>query len=378
MRVLHAYKVYLPDSYGGIPQVIETLVGLSRRGVESFILVARAAGFGRSFRIDGTPVRAVGSLGTLLSMPIAPTYPLVLAQKSRAVDVVVYHAPFPLADIGILLAFPRRTALIVHWHAEVIGRPLLGRLLAPLFRHTLKRADRIVISDPAMLATSALLAPHAAKCVVAPYGCDTGYWGQLDAAQQTTVDGIRARLPRLVVAIGRLVGYKGYDVLLRALKGIDAQAVIIGEGPLRATLEQMARELGIADRVTFLGAQRRDQLKAYVHAARVFAFPSVNAAEAFGIVQLEAMAAGRPVVNTSLPTAVPNVARDGREGMTVPPNDPEALAAALRRLLDDPELAQQIGTAARLRARDDFDLALFLDRMESLYQQASDIRKRDS
>jgi glycosyltransferase involved in cell wall biosynthesis len=154
--------------------------------------------------------------------------------------------------------------------------------------------------------------------------------------------------------------------------------VIIGEGPLRGALEQLARELGIADRVTFLGAQRRDQLKAYIHAARVFAFPSVNAAEAFGIVQLEAMAAGRPVVNTSLATAVPHVARDGLEGLTVPPNDPEALAAALRRLLDDPELAQRIGAAGQRRARADFDLALFLDRMEKLYQQAIDVRRRAS
>ncbi len=376
MRVLHAYKVYFPDSYGGIPQVIETLVGLSRRGVETFILVARVLGRGRSFGVDGATVRAVGSLGTLLSMPIALTYPFVLAWRARKVDVVVCHAPFPLADLGILLGFPRRTALVVQWHAEVIGRPLLWRLLAPLVRHTLARADRIVVSDPAMLAHSALLAPHGDKCAVVPFGCDEGYWGQLDEQQRAVVDGIRARLPRLVVAIGRLVTYKGYEVLLRALQGIDAQAVIIGEGPLRGKLEQMAQDLGIADRVTLLGAQARDQLKEYIHAARVFAFPSVNAAEAFGIVQLEAMAAGRPVVNTALTTAVPHVVRDGREGLTVPPNDPQALAQALRRLLDEPALAARTGAAGQLRARADFDLTLFLGRMGALYQQAIDLRRR--
>jgi len=230
MRVLHAYKVYFPDSYGGIPQVIETLTGLSRRGLETSILVARVLGFGRSFCTDGARVRAVSSLGTVLSMPIAPIYPFVLASCARKADVVACHAPFPLADLGIMLGLPRRTALVVHWHAEVLGRPLLGRLLAPLVRRTLARADRIVVSDPTILESSELLAPFAEKCAVAPYGCDSGYWGRLDDGQRQAVDTIRKRWPRLVVAVGRLVSYKGYDVLIRALPHVDAHAVVIGEG----------------------------------------------------------------------------------------------------------------------------------------------------
>lgn len=376
MRVLHAYKVYFPDSYGGIPQVIETLTGLSRRGLETLVLVARGLGFGRSFRTEGAAVQAVGSLGTVLSMPIAPTYPFALARRSRQVDVVVCHAPFPLADLGIMLFFPRRTALVVHWHAEVIGRPLLWALLSPLIRRTLKRADLIVVADPAMLRNSRLLAPHAGKCAVLPFACDADYWGQLDAAQSTAVEAIRTRSPRLVVAIGRLVSYKGYEILLQALQQLDAQAVIIGDGPLRAHLAQVARDLGIDGRVTLLGAQERDQLKQYIHAARVFAFPSVTAAEAFGIVQLEAMAAGRPVVNTALTTAVPNVARDGREALTVPPNDPAALAGAIGRLLDDPALAQRLGEAGQERVRAEFDLAQFLPHVEALYRQALALRSQ--
>ncbi len=374
MRVLHAYKVYFPDSYGGIPQVIETLTGLSRRGLETFILVARGLGFGRSFRTDSAAVQAVSSLGTVLSMPIAPTYPFTLARRSRRVDVVVCHAPFPLADLGIMLFFPRRTALVVHWHAEVIGRPLLWALLSPLIRRTLKRADLIVIADPAMLQNSRLLAPHAAKCVVLPFACDAAYWGQLDPAQQAAVEAIRTRFPRLIVAIGRLVTYKGYEILLQALRRLDAQAVIIGDGPLRSHLEQVARDLGVASRVTLLGAQERDQLKQYIHAARVFAFPSVTSAEAFGIVQLEAMAAGLPVVNTALTTAVPNVARDGREGLTVPPNDPAALAGAIGRLLDDAALAQRMGAAGQVRVRAEFDLVQFLPNAEALYRRAVALR----
>lgn len=374
MRVLHAYKIYLPDIYGGIPHVIATLAKLSRRGVETTVLVARALGFGRSFVIDGAAVRAVTSFGTLFSTPLAPSYPLAFARRARTMDVVVCHAPFPLADMGLLFGLPNRTALIVHWHADVIGRPWLSRLMAPLVRRTLARADRVIVSDPAMIANSRLLGPVAAKCAVVPYGCDVGYWSVLDAAQRTAVEDLTKRYPRLVVAVGRLVSYKGYEVFLRAMQYVDAQAVIIGEGALKQGLERLARQLGVFDRVAFVGGLQRDEVKQYIHAAKVLAFPSVTEAEAFGIVQLEAMSAGRPIVNTSLATAVPHIARDGQEGLTVPPNDARAFAEALRRLLDQPELASAFGAAGQARARAEYDQLLFLQRVRDIYQEAVDRR----
>lgn len=375
IRVLHAYKIYLPDVHGGIPHVIATLAKLPRAGFDGLILVARAFGLGRSYRIDEVQVKAVTSLGTAFSTPMAPSYPFVFACQSRAVDVVVCHAPFPLADMGILFGFPRRTALVVHWHAEVIGRSLLVWLMAPLVRRTLARADKIVVSDPAMVANSTFLPPHAAKCVVVPYGCDVGYWGSLSEAQRAAVDDMKSRYPRLIVAVGRLVSYKGYEVFLRAMQDIDAQAVIIGEGPLKAELESLASQLGISSRVTFLGGLPGDEVKQYIHAASVLAFPSVTDAEAFGLVQLEAMSAGRPIVNTSLGTAVPHIARDGQEGLTVPPNDPQAFAQALGRLIDEPELARKLGDAGRVRAHAEYDQSLFLERMQAIYREAAGLRQ---
>lgn len=375
MRLLHAYKIYLPDVHGGIPHVIATLAKLPRAGFDSLILVARAFGVGRSYRVDDVPVKAVTSLGTTFSTPVAPSYPFVFAQQAKQVDVVVCHAPFPLADMGVLLGFPRQVALIVHWHAEVIGRPLLVRLMTPLVRRTLARADRIVVSDPAMIENSTLLSAHAEKCIVVPYGCDVTYWSGLDDAQRGAVEELRVRYPRLIVAVGRLVGYKGYEVFLRAMQDVDGQAVIIGEGPLKVELENLATYLGISDRVTFLGGLARDEVKQYIHAANVLAFPSVTDAEAFGLVQLEAMSAGRPIVNTSLGTAVPHIARDGQEGLTVPPNDPPAFAAALRRLLDDPDLARALGEAGHMRAHAEYDQSLFLERMQAIYREAAGQRQ---
>ena len=138
-----------------------------------------------------------------------------------------------------------------------------------------------------------------------------------------------AEQPRHIVALGRLVGYKGYDVLVRAMQTIDGYATIIGEGPLLAELQQLAIRLGVSDRIRFAGRLTRSEIKQLFCSAQVFAFPSVTEAEAFGIVQIEAMAAGLPIVNTQLATTVPLVARHDTEALTVPPNDPHALSQAL-------------------------------------------------
>lgn len=369
MRILHAYKVYLPAVYGGIPSVIATLATLPREEFETEILVARACGVGGGYEFNGVKVEAVSSLATVMSTPLAPTYPFRLFEKARSSDVVVHHAPFPLTDIGLIL-LPKKTTLIVHWHAEVVGRPWLMRVLAPFIRNSLRRADRIVVSDPVIVEKSPFLRPFAAKCVAIPYGCDNVYWERLNPDEQQVVDRLKKQHPRLVVAVGRLVSYKGYEVFLRAMQNVDAEAVIIGEGQLRADLIALARELGVSSRVTFLGVLEPHEVKQYIHAAGVLAFPSVSEAEAFGLVQLEAMSAGKPVVNTALPTAVPNIARDNREGLTVPPADPVAFAGALTRLLDQPEFAARLGEAGRERVRAEFSQSLFLSRMQEVYKQA--------
>lgn len=374
MRILHAYKVYLPSVYGGIPSVIAMLAMLPRNGFETEVLVACQRGIGRKYEFEGVNVEAVSSIGTVMSTPLAPTYPFRFIERARSSDIVVHHAPFPLTDIGALL-MPKNSVLIVHWHAEVIGRPWLMRILAPFIRKSLKRADKIIVSDRVIVENSPFLKSFEEKCIVVPYGCDDVYWGKLDSDGQQAVDRLQRQYPRLVVAVGRLVSYKGYEIFLRAMQDVDADAVIIGEGQLKADLVKLAEELGVLDRVKFLGVLEPHEVKQYIHAAKVLAFPSVTEAEAFGLVQLEAMSAGKPVVNTALATAVPNVARDGKEGLTVPPSQPAAFAGALRRLLDQPELAARLGRAGKERVRTEFSRALFLSRMQEVYKEALQRRR---
>ena len=370
MRVLHTYKVFPPDVIGGITEVIAYIArGMATRH-ESSLLVARSRGWGRRYTFGDIPVEALFSFGTLLSTPIAPSFPFVLAKRSRKADLVALHQPFPLNDIGVALGLPRETAVVVHWHGEIVRQRSLTRLVAPFIRRTLARAQRIVVSHSTLVSASPLLAAHSEKCAIIPYGIDVAYWAELDGAQRRRVEELRSRYPRLVLATGRLVSYKGFDVLIDALRRVDATAIIVGEGPLCHDLLRLAQQRGVAHRLILAGRLSRDDLKVHLHAARLYAFPSVGVAEAFGIVQLEAMAVGLPIVNTNLPTGVPHVARHGLEALTVPPNDPAVLATAIGQLLDDAALAQPLGAAGRRRATTEYDLQNFVKRIEDVYDQA--------
>jgi glycosyltransferase involved in cell wall biosynthesis len=174
---------------------------------------------------------------------------------------------------------------------------------------------------------------------------------------------------RVVAAAGRLVYYKGFDYLIRAIAAVDAHLVILGDGPLRGELQALAKRAGVADRVAFPGSV--PDLAPYYHAADVFALPAVARSEAFGLVQLEAMAAGLPVVNTRLESGVPFVSRDGETGITVPPADAAALAGALGLLLDSPALRERYGQAARRRVRDELSLARMAADTLAIYREAA-------
>ena len=353
---------------GGIPYVIATLSKPADDDIENRVLVARLKGAARTIDVDGVAVEAVGSYGTVFSTPLAPAFPGALARAARQADVVVHHAPFPLADLA-LARLQSSAALIVYWHADIMGRALLKLPFNAAIRRTLERADRIIVADRSTMMSSNVLPAFEHKCTVVPYGADIDFWATCTVAESARAAALRKEFPRMILATGRLVPYKGYDVLIQALQNVDGHVVFIGEGPLLPALKAQAERLGVADRVTFKGRIAVDEVKAHLHAAKVFAFPSVTSAEAFGIVQLEAMAAGLPIVNTSLPTAVPGIARDDVEALTVAIGRADQLAAALSRILDEPGLAARLGDAAQLRARSVYSEAQFVARMKAIYRE---------
>jgi rhamnosyl/mannosyltransferase len=174
---------------------------------------------------------------------------------------------------------------------------------------------------------------------------------------------------RLILAVGRLVYYKGFENLIAAMRDVNARLLLAGDGPLREKLQRLASESGAGGKVVFLGEIQNDEIAPYYHAASVFVLPSVARSEAFGIVQIEAMAAGKPVVNTCLDSGVPFVSLDQVTGLSVPPGDTCALAAAINRLLDDDALRSRFGDAARARAESEFSVEIMKGRILSLYRQ---------
>lgn len=369
VRILHAYKIYRPDIEGGIPAAISSLAYSDKDAFHS-VLSARRFGIGHRYVLDGVPVEAVTSFGTLFSTPLAPGYIPRLLWRMRSTDVLIHHAPLPLNDLAVIVGLPAHVALVVYWHADITGFPVLKRVVAPLIRQALERANRIVVSGRSMIDNSEFLRPHEHKCIVLPYGIDLDYWRSPEDTDFEKIEEQKRNFPRHVVSLGRLVGYKGYEVLIRAMCEVDGQATVIGEGPLLPPLLKLTQKLGVDDRVRLVGRQSRSQIRQLFHSAKVFAFPSVTEAEAFGFAQVEAMAAGLPIVNTSLPTSVPLVARHDIEALTVAPNDAKALAQALNRILDEPRLAERLGAAGRARALSEFDQSVYRTRMAEVYSQA--------
>ena len=285
-------------------------------------------------------------------------------------DVVNLHSPYPWGELSFLQASPDVPSVVLY-HSDIVRQRLLLIAYRPFLERFLDRVDLIVTSSPNMVRHSPFLALRAEKCRVVPFGLPARRLAATPAVLRRAAELRAAHAGRkIVLFVGRLVYYKGADVLVRAMAGVDADLVLIGRGPLEAELRELASAGGIAARVTFLVPQVDDELAAWYHAADVFCLPSVARSEAFGLVQIEAHAAGTPVVSTDLPTGVPYANPDCVTGLMAPPGDAAALAAALKRLLGDDELRARLGGQAQARALREFTVPRMVARTLDVYAEA--------
>jgi len=222
-----------------------------------------------------------------------------------------------------------------------------------------------------MITNSEVLAPYADKCRVIPFGIETERFEPTVATLGRAAELRAAHARPIVLFVGRLIYYKGVEVLVRAMRDVDADLVMIGRGPLEPELRALASSLGIEDRMFFVPPVDDAELAAWYRAAAVFCLPSVARSEAYGLVQLEAHVSGTPVVSTDLPTGVPWVNRDGETGRVVAPGDDAALAAALTGLLADAPLRERMGAFARERALSEFTVARMVERTLAVYDEVS-------
>jgi glycosyltransferase involved in cell wall biosynthesis len=367
LRTVQVGKYYPPE-VGGIESHLQILAEELSNWIDIKVLVA--AGDMWAVSSDSTPnVFRCRPVLNLAGTPICPGMIPKIA-FSRA-DIVHVHLPNPGAVLACL-ASGFRGCLVASWHSDVVRQKKLLRLFTPFLHLFLSLCGAIVIGSRKHLESSDQLSRWAGRCRVIPYGIRVSEFDKVDEAMVKRVRGIFG--PRIVLTAGRLVYYKGFNHLVRAMRRVDATLLIVGEGPNYSALEQLAWDAGVRSRVVFTGSVQ--DIRPYYHAADVFVLPSVARSEAFGIVQLEAMACRKPVINTSLPTAVPDVSLDGITGFTVPPADPDALATALNRLLNDQELRCIFGDAARRRVETVFSANKMRESMMNLYTELLTSRVR--
>jgi rhamnosyl/mannosyltransferase len=362
VRVVQVGKFYPPEYLGGLETVVATLNGeLVRRGIGVTAVVSAVRGRGGRGTHQGVEVVRARSWGTVLSQPLSPSLPSLVRETPG--DLVHLHHPNPLGDLAVL-SDPR--PLVITQHSDIVRQRMLVPFYGPVIRRAVARARFVAIGSEQLLATSRELRGFEAKARVIPFGIEASGF----AATPAVLDRVRALRAAwggrpVVLSVGRLVGYKGFDVLLRAAADLEAQVVIVGTGPEAGRL----RAAGVRNAV-FAGRVSPDDLLAHYHAADVFCLPSVTIAEAFGIVLLEAMACGRPLVTTALPTGVTAVNRDGETGLVVPPGDAGALREALAALLADAARRERMGQAARAVQEREYGAQLMGERYAALYREA--------
>lgn len=366
-KILHAYKLYYPHK-GGVQTVMKQLAeGLSEHYSSEILVSLPHCGIGSQDVINNIPIKRESSLGTLLSLPIAPFYPIQFWRDASRVNIVHYHFPMPWIDLAVSLNFPKKTKLIVHWHSDIIAQKKTAYLLSPCIHRCLKRADRIIVTSPQMFENSRWLKNYREKCTVIPLGVNVGLWDQLTLSEQDTVTELRKQYPQLILAVGRLVAYKGFNVLIEAMRKIKGHLIIIGRGVEEQNLRKMISNYGLSDRIQLLDDVTQEQLKCFYHAANFFAFPSISENEAFGIVQLEAMACGKAIINTHLSSGVTWVARHEQEAITIPPNQVAPLVKAMQMLLNQNELADKLGKNGYKRVQEEFGLNKLLKSVGDVY-----------
>lgn len=292
----------------------------------------------------------------------------------RALGPSVFHAHLPwmmTAKAGLAGALIARVPFVV---ATVHAFPEfpVGHLARAQRRIIARGVDRFVVaSHHGGRRLADWLPASRDRITVIPHGVD------VPAYERDPDPELRSRLShggrrRVVLLVGRMDGYKGHADLLQAARGIpDAQIVLAGDGPERPALVSLAASLGMTERVTFLGF--RHDVPDLLAASDLAVLPTLN--EAFGLALIEAMAASRPVISTRV-GGPEEIVRDGETGLLVPPGDPPALAAAMRRVLDDPSLAERLARAGHARAEERFSVEGMRAGIVDVYRESLSGRPR--
>ncbi len=374
IRVLH-FGRFFNDNFGGIERHVMLLLEELNKdaNVRADNMVAADRLKSEVLDVANYKVHKVASFGVFASTALAP---LMLWRARRLMQktgcrLAHLHFPDPLTALCVRF-FPRDVKIIISWHSDVIRQTTLLRFLKPIVNPVIRRAHAIVGATPGHFSSSTQLriVPDQSRMHIIPYGLRLADYAETPAIK-SAAQKLRDQYPgkKIVFAVGRHIYYKGFEYLIRAMADLPGSVLLLGgRGPLTPALKELAQTTGVSDRVVFAGRIPDEELVNYYHACDVFCMPSIAQSEAFGIVQVEAMACRKPVVCCELDNGVTYVNRHEETGLVAEPRNPRALSDALGRLFENESWRHKLGEQAYRRAWAEFTAEQMGERMLALYR----------
>jgi rhamnosyl/mannosyltransferase len=366
MRVLHFYKTYYPDTWGGIEQVIRQLcVGTGRLGVTNEVLTLTRDSGPAQIEFEGHTVHRAPLDFEIASTGFSFAAIRKLARLAREADVIHYHFPWPFMDLAHFMARIDKPS-VVTYHSDIVRQKNLLRVYGPLKRQFLRSVGTIVATSPNYLASSPVLKRFEHKTRTITYGLDKTIYPKPSEAVK---DKWRALCgERFFLFVGVLRYYKGLHILLDAMANLDYPVVIVGAGPIEQELKEHAQRLGLAH-VMFVGAVEEEDKVALLELCYALAFPSHLRSEAFGISLLEGAMYGKPMISSEIGTGTSYINIHNETGLVVPPSHPQAFREAMRTLWENPTRAAQMGVKAEARYRQLFTADEMGRKWTELYEE---------
>lgn len=365
MRVLHVFKTYYPDTFGGVERTIHAIAkGAISHGIQSDVLSLSREPVANSVEFDGHMAYKAKLDFEFASTGFSRAAVSKFKQLSAGSDIVHYHFPWPFMDLLHVLHPPGKPT-VVTYHSDIVKQKTLLQLYRPLMHRFLSRVDRIIATSPNYLASSEVLQTYRGKTDVIPLGLGEADYPHASAELK---DQWKARFPRpFFLFIGVLRYYKGLHTLIEAAKHVDADILIAGEGPVECDLKTQAARADLSN-VHFLGPISDLDKAALLQLCTAFVFPSHLRSEAFGLSLVEAAMFGKPMISCEIGTGTSFVNSDGETGIVVPPNNPTDLANAMKRLQSEPRTVAAFSANALQRYRQDLRAEVMADRYCHLYR----------